>query len=153
MKALIISLLWGLAGLAVAGGMPTPSVQSTSVSVLEELVKRSGIPKDEMKSVLENCDATQLSMNFCSLRDQIVADAKLRQLIVDKKLRVPNCSDAIDAKVAAWQKNRDANCAKTAAKEFGSGSMEPTARLICSTASTRDFTSKLSARNFHCGTK
>lgn len=93
-------------------------------------------------------DATQ--HHFCAQRDELVADRKLQRVIADKKAQAPACTAVIDARVAAWQKKRDVSCDRSAARDFGGGSMESGARLLCRTANTTDYTSKLASERVRC---
>ena len=52
-------------------------------------------------------------------RDQIAVELTLKHLISD------------------WEKTRDSVCEKSAQKEFGNGSMRPTAVAVCVTAETK----------------
>lgn len=102
--------------------------------VLTELSRRSNLPEADLQQSLANCDADQMSTNLCAYRDQVAADLTLKHVIADKQAQR---ADAINEKIAKWEKKRDAACAKSAAREFGEGSMKPTAQAICVTAETK----------------
>jgi uncharacterized protein YecT (DUF1311 family) len=110
----------------------------------DEISARSGLPASEVAALLNDCDASQTSMNFCAWRDQIVAEHEL-QKVVDKQIEEhPEHKAALAEKIARWKKARDASCEKSARKEWGDGSMRPAAQAICATAATKRMTRKLS---------
>ena len=150
MKAVLMALLIAWAGTAPAEDMSGSAIQQTDAGVLEELTMRSGLSETDMKAMLDHCDATQHSIDFCAQRDELVADRKLQRVIADKKAQAPACTAVIDARVAAWQKKRDVSCDRSAARDFGGGSMEAGARLLCRTANTTDYTSKLASERVRC---
>ncbi|WP_052135311.1 lysozyme inhibitor LprI family protein [Collimonas arenae] len=87
--------------------------------VLVELSHRSNLPEADLKQSLANCDANQTNTNLCAYRDQVAADLTLKHA------------------VAEWEKARDAGCAKSAEREYGGGSLKPTAQAMCVTAETK----------------
>ncbi|WP_322038446.1 lysozyme inhibitor LprI family protein [Burkholderia cenocepacia] len=111
----------------------------------DEIAARSGLPASEVGALLNNCDSSQTSMNFCAWRDQIVAERELQQ-VVDKQVgEHPERKTALEAKIAKWKRARDASCEKSARKEWGDGSMRPAAQATCATAVTKKMTKRLSA--------
>ncbi|MGJ7527260.1 lysozyme inhibitor LprI family protein [Variovorax sp. GB1P17] len=110
----------------------TPSAQE----VLSALSRRSQLPEEELRRLTADCAADQQSMYFCAYRDVVAAELKLDRVMADKARERPGCKGAIDAKVERWKVARDRTCAKSAAREWGGGSMEPTARNICLAEST-----------------
>lgn len=101
------------------------------------LSQRSGLPIKEITALLADCDANQTSMNFCAWRDQIMAEQELEHLIAQKSAGSDRCKLKIEHKINAWKKHRDSSCRRSAEKEWGSGSMLPTAIAICITAETK----------------
>ncbi|MDW9241404.1 hypothetical protein C7S16_1700 [Burkholderia thailandensis] len=111
----------------------------------EEISARSGLPASEVSALLADCDSNQTSMNFCAWRDRIVAERELQQVVDRQVSEHPDRKSALEAKIAKWKKARDASCEKAARKEWGDGSMRPTAQTVCQTESTKKMTKKLSA--------
>ena len=75
----------------------------------DEIAARSGLPASEVAGLLNNCDGSQTSMNFCAWRDQIVAERQLQQ-VVDKQIEAhPERKAALEAKISKWKKARDAS--------------------------------------------
>ncbi|WP_323118874.1 lysozyme inhibitor LprI family protein [Burkholderia alba] len=111
----------------------------------QEISARSGLPASEVSALLADCDSTQTSMNFCAWRDQIVAERELQEVVDKQVSEHPDRKMSIEARIAKWKKARDASCEKSARKEWGDGSMRPTAQAICATAVTKKMTKKLSA--------
>ncbi|KDR28343.1 MULTISPECIES: lysozyme inhibitor LprI family protein [Caballeronia] len=111
----------------------------------DEIAARSGLPASEVGALLNNCDSSQTSMNFCAWRDQIVAERDLQQVVEKQIGEHPERKAALEAKIANWRKARDESCEKSARREWGNGSMRPAALAICATAATKKMTKKLSA--------
>lgn len=132
-RVLLLTLLWAV---AVRASPPEPS---------EEIAKRSGLPLDEVSALLSDCDASQTSMNFCAWRDLIVAEQELQRVVAEKHAASPACKYVSEADIARWKKTRDRACQKSAQKEWGSGSMEPTAHAVCATAETTRMTAEIRA--------
>ena len=121
---------------AAAFAAPTPA---------DEISARSGLPASEVTALLDNCDSSQTSMNFCAWRDQIVAERELQQVVDKQVSEHPERKASLEARISKWKKARDMSCEKSARKEWGDGSMLPAARAICAAASTKKMTKKLSA--------
>ncbi|WP_175688062.1 lysozyme inhibitor LprI family protein [Burkholderia anthina] len=111
----------------------------------DEISARSGLPASEVTALLDNCDGSQTSMNFCAWRDQIVAERELQQVVDKQVAEHPELKHALEARITKWKKARDASCEKSSRREWGDGSMLPAARAICATASTKKMTKRLSA--------
>jgi uncharacterized protein YecT (DUF1311 family) len=109
---------------------------TTPQEVLSALSRRSQLPEGELQRLLADCAAGQQSMYFCAYRDVVSAELKLQRVVAEKKRRLPACQAAIETRVERWKAARDPACAKSAAMEWGGGSMEPTARNICLSDST-----------------
>jgi len=124
MKKYLLFSLIGVSALVSA----TPQYAPPDDEILTELSHRSGLPEAELKQSLGNCDANQTNTNLCAYRGQIAADLTLKHAIIE------------------WQKSRDAACAKSAEREFGSGSMIPTAQAMCVTAETKKMIRRVQSR-------
>ncbi|WP_333976400.1 lysozyme inhibitor LprI family protein [Burkholderia cepacia] len=109
----------------------------------DEISARSGLPASEVTALLNNCDGTQTSMNFCAWRDQIVAERELQQVVDKQVAEHPERKEALETRITKWKKARDVSCQKSARKEWGDGSMRPAAQAICATAATKKMTRKL----------
>jgi uncharacterized protein YecT (DUF1311 family) len=107
-----------------------------TTTVVSELSERSKIPETELNGLLADCNASQQSMYFCAWRDQISADRAFKQALEDKEQAHPECKAALETKVAKWEQLRDRSCDRSAKKQYGEGSMAPTAKLLCVTAET-----------------
>jgi uncharacterized protein YecT (DUF1311 family) len=113
-----------------------PEAAPTSQEVLSALSERSKLPEEDLRRLTADCAAGQQSMYFCAYRDVVSAELKLQRVVAEKKHRLPACQAAIETRVERWKAARDPACAKSAAREWGGGSMEPTARNICLSDST-----------------
>lgn len=133
-------LLYAITITALAkAGAYTPTQQQ----ILTELSQRSGLPIDNLQDLLADCDADQQSMYFCTYSDQVVADLKLQHTLSLKQQQLPHCQTELLDQVESWENKRDQSCAQSAAKEWGDGSMKPTAELICSVSATNHFNEQL----------
>jgi hypothetical protein len=110
---------------------------------LDELHRRSDLPKVDLDRLLGDCDANQQSMYFCAWRDQIAADLALRHIVEDKERTRPSCRPSIDSGIASWTRSRDRACSESATKQWGEGSMRQTARLTCIAAETTRMSRRL----------
>lgn len=135
MKKHLLWMLLVVSGAAVADQSPA-----------DEISARSGLPASEVTALLNNCDGSQTSMNFCAWRDQIVAERELQQVVDKQVAEHLERKIGLEAKVAKWKKARDTSCEKSARKEWGDGSMRPAAQAICATAATKRMTKRLSVR-------
>jgi hypothetical protein len=119
---------------AVSAASASVSYVPPAGEVLTELSRRSNLPEADLQQSLANCDANQMNTNLCAYRDQVAADLMLKHAIAAKQAQR---ADAINEKIAKWEKKRDAACAKSAAHEFGEGAMKPTAQAMCVAAETK----------------
>lgn len=112
---------------------PSPSQNRRLLpqEVLSALSRRSQLPEDELRHLTADCAANQQNVYFCAYRDVVAAELKLDRVMADKVRGRPGCKGAIDAKVERWKAARDRTCTKSAAREWGGGSMEPAARNTC----------------------
>jgi len=108
-----------------------PEAAPTPQEVLSALSERSKLPEEDLRRLTADCAADQQSMYFCAYRDMVSAELKLRRVAAEKERQLPACRAAIETRVERGKAVRDRACAKSAAKEWGGGSMEPTARNIC----------------------
>jgi uncharacterized protein YecT (DUF1311 family) len=138
MRAFFRVLLCGVAcstAIAAADPQGDPAVQETA-AVVSELSERSKIPESELNTLLADCNASQQSMYFCAWRDLISADRTFKQALADQKQAHPECKAALETNVATWERLRDRSCDRSAKKQYGEGSMAPTAKLLCVTTET-----------------
>ncbi|MFM0094169.1 DUF1311 domain-containing protein [Paraburkholderia nemoris] len=98
--------------------------------------QQSGLPASEVQGMLANCDANQMSLNFCAWRDRVVAEQKLQDVVGDKSAKFPNCKARLEKKIAAWKKRRDASCKKSVEAKNGGGSIVPMEIAACQAAET-----------------
>ena len=116
-------------------------------AVLVELSQRSGLSGSELAKILSDCNGTQQSLYFCAWRDQIGSTLALQRVLSDKHLKFPTCKAFMNSKVESWTSSRDRSCARSAKKEFGEGSMKPTAQAMCVTAGIIKMTKLLERLN------
>ena len=148
MRALLTIILCCATASTIAADVQRvgPDVQERA-AVLGELSQRSGLPDIELSNLLADCNANQQSMYFCAWRDQIAADRAFGRILADKQQKMPQCKTSIESKVASWTRSRDQSCDKSATKEWGGGSMKPTAQALCVTAETVRMTKRLERMN------
>jgi hypothetical protein len=131
-QALVASLIACAAMGAGAANTYSPS----AAEVLSALSRRSEIPEQQLSGLLADCNATQASINFCAFRDRVIADLKLQHAVTDKTTQFPVCKEDIDSKLVRWEAARDRGCERSAARDYGFGSMKPAARDLCTTLET-----------------
>lgn len=143
-RAILTLFLSCVSACTMAGDKPPidPALPEHA-AVMSELSQRSGLPETQLNQLLAQCNATQQSMYFCAWRDQIAAERTLRRTLEDKQRKTPQCKTRIERQIASWTKSRDQSCEKSAIKEWGDGSMKPTAQAICVTAATVRMTERL----------
>lgn len=132
--------------LALILALVSTSALAAGPDPVDALSQRSGLPASEVSAMLSHCDADQTSTNFCAWRDQIVAEQELQRVVDDKSAASPACKEALEKKIDAWKKRRDASCQRSAQQEWGGGSMLPAAVAICATAETKRMTKKIDTR-------
>ncbi|SOE99564.1 Protein of unknown function [Burkholderia sp. OK233] len=120
-------LVLALACSPAFAGVPDPA---------DVISQQSGLPASEVQGMLANCDANQMSLNFCAWRDKVVAEQKLQDVVEDKSAKFPNCKARLEKKITAWKKRRDASCKKSAEAENGGGSIVPMKTAACQAAET-----------------
>ena len=135
-----------IAPLAVAF---SAAAAATDPPVLAELARRSSLPAAEIAELLGVCDSSQQAMYFCAWRDQISAEQSLRRVEDERIASAPACKVAFEATVDRWLRARDVSCDRSSRRQFGHGSMAPTARSICATKQTRALTSQVRGLR-HC---
>jgi len=111
-----------------------PEANDEHEAIFAELAHRSTLPRNELESLLADCDANQQSIYFCAWRDQITAERKLDSMLTAKLDKMPRCKKAIDGELARWKKQRDSGCEKSATRDYGEGSLKATAQIACVTA-------------------
>ncbi len=115
---------------------------SERTAVIDELSKRSRLESSELNRLLADCNVNQQSMYFCAWRDQIASDRGLARVVADKQKRTPRCAESFKAKLANWERSRNQSCEKSSRKEWGDGSMQPIAQVICVTEETLRMTKR-----------
>lgn len=113
----------------------SPAMAGT-VDPADVISRQSGLPASEVQGMLANCDANQVSLNFCAWRDRVVAEQKLQDIVDDRAAKSPGCKARLDSKIAAWKKRRDVSCKKSAEAENGGGSIVPMEIAACQAAET-----------------
>jgi uncharacterized protein YecT (DUF1311 family) len=129
MKRGLLALLLGCAISAVAA--PLPIGAPSDDEVLAILVQQSKLPASDIAELLSDCDAGQLSMEFCASRDVVRAELRLQRTVSEKERQSPSCKPVLDVKLKQWERNRNTACARSAARKFGGGSMERTVKQQC----------------------
>lgn len=129
---------------ASASTTETLKIEETN-AVFVELSRRSGMEKAELKSLLADCSASQQSMYFCAWRDQIEANQKLGLILAERAQKSPKCKPTLKSKVSRWEQIRDQSCNKSAKRQWGEGSMKPTAEAMCIAAETEKMIKRLDA--------
>ena len=130
MKHIFVSLL---AAFAVSGAFAASPAkyEPDPQEVITALAQRSGISEDELRGLLSRCEASQSAMNICAYRDAVAADLKLKHALASKVQQLPACKESLEARIARWDKKRDQGCERSAAKDYGGGSMAQMARSMC----------------------
>ena len=128
-RALLVLL--ALACSPAFAGAPDPA---------DVISQQSGLPASEVRGMLANCDANQMSLNFCAWRDRMVAEQKLQDVVEDKSAKFPSCKARLEKKIAGWKKRRDASCKKSAEAKYGGGSIVPMEIAACQAAETDHMT-------------
>lgn len=124
----------------------------TDAEIVAALSNQSHVPEAELKTYLSDCDANQLSMNFCAYRDAVAANLTLKKAISKKKLQLPACKSNLDKEIARWEKTLNRDCQVSAKKQYGDGSLKNTVQSMCITADTVKMTKKIN-RMKNCNQK
>jgi len=130
-----------------AGGVAPDAKAQEAAAVLAEFSQRSGLSEEELNGWLADCDSSQQSMYFCAYRDVVAAERAFRRALTEKAQRLPKCKTSLESKAASWIQARDRSCEKSAKQDYGGGSMEPTAKLICMSSSTESMTKRLKSKH------
>lgn len=140
------------ATMAIAQSTAPGSSTAEALAVLTELSERSAIPREEIVAVVQDCDANQMSMNFCAWRDQISAERELDRVVADKIARRPECRGALETYLATRRRDFASGCERSADAEYGEGSIKPMMRAMCMQAEIAE-TTKQVARMKGCRPK
>jgi len=130
MKRVFVTLLAVFAVSGASAASPAryePGFQE----VLTALAQRSGISEDELRGLLSRCEVSQSAMNICAYRDVVAADLKLKHAVASKVQQLPACKERLEARIARWEVARDQGCKRSAAKDYGGGSLERMAESMC----------------------
>lgn len=122
------------------------SARLAAQTLTAELAERTGMRPSEVTALLAACDASPTSMRFCAWRDQLAAERTLAHTIDDKRSSSPKCAAALEQKVAAWRKRRDAMCRESAERLWGAGPMLSAATAMCATDRTKQMTQTVAAQ-------
>jgi len=122
-----------------ASPVPSPN------EVLAEMSRRSAVPEAELKQRLTSCEAEQQNMYFCAFRDFIAVDIQLDRIAAEQTRRHPECKEPIEHQLRDLREQRDRACAKSAAEEYGAGSMARTAIAVCASSSTKPLIDQVTA--------
>jgi hypothetical protein len=145
MKALSVSCL-----LALWFASPAPAhSQPAADPVIQELARRSGLSEPELMPLLARCEATQQSLYFCAWRELIAAELKVGRLLDSGERHGPACA-TVQSDLTRWNQRRDHACETAARREWGEGSMSPTAQLLCEADATRGLADRLKAHPSSC---
>jgi uncharacterized protein YecT (DUF1311 family) len=131
--------------LFVALALISSSALAATSNPTTVIANRSGLPASEVDAALSHCEANQMNLNLCAWRDQIVAEQKLKRVVQVTAGSSATCRAALEKRLTAWKKRRDANCEKSASHEWGGGSMLPTAIAMCKTAETERMSEAIKA--------
>lgn len=142
MKRLLIALL-AVAVVSGASAGAAAKYEPDSQEVLAALAKRSGLPEDELRGLLSRCEESQSAMNICAHRDVVVADLTLKHAVAAKVRQLPTCKESLEARIARWEAARDRGCKRGAVKDYGAGSLEPTAESMCLVHETVQMTKRV----------
>jgi hypothetical protein len=134
--------------LSLAGSVPAHS-QPAAAPVMQELARRSGLGEPELTLMLDRCEATQQNMYFCAWRDLIAVELDLDRLIGSAERQKPSCA-IVQSDLTRWKQRRDHACETAARREWGEGSMSPTAQLLCEADATRGLADRLKAHPSSC---
>lgn len=134
--------MMSFSALASCADPATNSGTEDSAAVQAELARQTGLPESELAELLKDCEANQTSMTFCARRDQVAAEMKLDRVISDKIKQQPECRTAIEQRLTKWRSGRDKGCERSAANEYGKGSMKPMAQAMCLKAETERMTAR-----------
>jgi hypothetical protein len=118
----------------------------TGAEVLRELSRRSGLPEPDLKKTTADCAANQVAIYFCGYRDAVAAEMKLRHAVDERSRRYPGCKAEFEDEVENWKKDMVAGCRKIAAEDYGGGSMEPAAAVLCQASSTEQMAKTIARR-------
>jgi uncharacterized protein YecT (DUF1311 family) len=112
---------------------------SQSVSVVQELSRRTGMSVQELRGYLSHCEMTQLSMNICAFRDVVAADLQMQSLLQQMSLRRDQGGRTTLAKEQQnWLLQAKAKCNAAVDREVRQfGSMRPMVYGQCMSAATQ----------------
>jgi uncharacterized protein YecT (DUF1311 family) len=116
------------------------SAFADALNPADVISRQSGVPASEVQGMLANCDANQMSLNFCAWRDRVVAEQKLQDVVNEKTAELPDCKTRLENKIASWKKRRDVSCKKSTEAKYGGGSIVPMEFAACQTAETERMT-------------
>lgn len=120
------------------------SIHCYADDVLDELARRSGLPKNELQDYLANCDNSQTSMNLCAYRDFVSEDMSMKATLDETLQALPtSCQPALKKKQSSWERKRKRFCEADADKQAKGGSMRPMALALCLSSFTHARTTEI----------
>ena len=136
-----------LCGALVVTGMRADASDSqdsgTDPAVLAQLARDSSLPESKLRVLLAHCNANQQSLNICVWRDDIVAERAFRDAVASKAQELSACRADLEHRTAGWERRRDRSCARQAQKQYGEGSLRPTAQAVCLEEQTKRLTARI----------
>jgi hypothetical protein len=138
--------IWLVLACMKAGGQPPRHVEAPpSEGVLREVARRSGLPESEVQELVANCDRDQQSLYFCAFRDFVARDLLLQSSAAEKQRQLPACAAELGQKLSEREHARDENCRRSAAEEYGEGSMKLQAQATCAASATQELVERVQA--------
>ncbi len=113
-------------------------------AVMEELVRRTEMPPQEVAELLSNCDRSQVHLNFCAYRDAVKADLEMADVLVQKNQSLSNlCRIKLKARQVSWVRSMERSCNKDADMEARQGAVRPMIFALCQAINTEMRTDEL----------
>ncbi len=113
---------------------------------LPELSRRSGMPSEEIKKILGDCDSYQFNMNRCSYLYFIDNDIAMDLVIENKLKHLPVvCHEKLLTAQTEWRKTAIDDCSKQADDAAMGGSMSPLLANMCMEANIKSRTAQLNS--------
>ena len=122
-------------GLMLAVSNPALADQTPA----QELAAHTGWPLKDIQAKLSNCKSDdRTTIYFCGWRDLIVAERDLQKIVDQRNSQRPASKAALDTRIAQWKKAREADCRKSAHRDYADKPMEPVMGMVCQADKTQD---------------
>ena len=122
-------------GLMLAASNPALADQTPA----QELAAHTGWPLKDIQAMLNSCKSDdQTTIYFCGWRDLIVAERDLQKIVDQRNSQRPASKAALDTRIAQWKKAREADCRKSAHRDYTGKPMEPVMGMVCQADETQD---------------